>query len=524
MSLNDDLMFHLRAMTRFLYVVTEEEDRLMVKLSHILKDFKERTFVYNSTFGMLRLDAMIGDWATMAHQTADQLGPNDALIKIYKDDPREEQNVYIITDPERHLTDGQIQRRLLNIIHHLHNNDQVVKILIFVSNRLYIPPKLQRYFEVIHDKGMTDEEYQDEITSITNKLEMEAPPDAVKHFRGLTSYEVTKAIAQCVIKTRREPTGKRLDPKIIADFKRRQLNKTDLLQYVDVSGCTFDQVGGAQRFKEWARKTKASWTEEGQKFGLVPPKGVLLVGVWGCGKSISAKGLANAWRLPLIQLETGKLRSSGVGESESNVYRVISLIESVAPCVLWIDEAEKNLAGTASSAQSDSGTTSRMIGILSTWLQETSAKVCLAMTANGIANLPPEFVSRMDERFFYDLPCEEERIEILKIHVKAKKQDPSKLQLAELAEVSKNMVGREIEHAISAAMTESFDAGKDGLDQDILAQELKSKPRIFKTIGKDLEDLLRWVGWDDEVQDGIRARFASAHRSAAVANRFEKKA
>jgi len=204
----------------------------------------------------------------------------------------------------------------------------------------------------------------------------------------------------------------------------------------------------------------------------------------------------------------GRLRSSGVGESEANVYRAIRIIESAAPCIVWIDEAEKSLSGGASSAQSDAGTTSRTIGILSTWLQETDAPVCLAMTANSLKTLPVEFVNRMDERFFFDMPTEEDRVDIIKIHLEKAGQNPEDFDLAKLAEASRLMVGREIEQAIQAAMRESFHAKKAGLDEDILALELTKKPRIVKTMVDEVKEVLEWVGYDPEADDGVRARFA----------------
>jgi len=243
---------------------------------------------------------------------------------------------------------------------------------------------------------------------------------------------------------------------------------------------------------------------------------VLAVGVWGCGKSLSVKAMGAAWQLPVVQMEMGKLRSSGVGESEANVYRACRLIESVAPCIVWLDEADKSLSGNASSAQSDAGTTSRTIGILSTWLQETKAPVCLAMTANSLTSMPAEFVNRMDERFFFDMPNEEERIEILKIHLKKVNADPEDYNLAMLAESSQRMVGREIEQAIYAAMVESFSQEKPKLDQDILKIELESKPRIHRTMVDEVQELIEWVGYDPDAKEGIRARFASDGKSESL--------
>lgn len=508
---HEDLVFHLRSMTRAIYFVTDEEDRFIVKLVDILKKYADRTWVYNAAFGLKPIKDHVRDWSSRAHAAdPDTMSLHESLIRIYKDDPKTEQNFYVITDPERWLTDPHIVRRVLNIMHQGHQDNKTIKTLIFVGSRKFIPEKLARYIEVINDKGLTGDEIQKLVEEAASHLRTSVPKDAPTVFKGLTSYETMMAISQSIIATKNDASNpKRIDPAIVADFRRRQLKKTDLVQYVDTDKFNFNQVGGAQRFKEWAVKTRACWTPEGRKFGLKPPKGVLCVGVWGCGKSLSVKAMGNAWGLPVVSLEMGKLRSSGVGESEANVYRAIRIIEAAAPCIVWIDEAEKSLSGGASSAQSDAGTTSRTIGILSTWLQETDAPVCLAMTANSLKTLPVEFVNRMDERFFFDLPTEEDRVDILKIHLNKNGQTSEDFDLARLAEVSRLMVGREMEQAIGSAMIESFAAKKPGLDEEILANELAKKPRIIKTMVDEVREVLEWVGYDPDVDDGVRARFAS---------------
>ena len=506
-----ELTFYLRSLTRFIYFVTDEEDRFLVRLQQTLKEYSKRAWVYNAALGLVPLDGLVKDWMERTHtENADTLNIHNALIQMYKDDPKREQNFYIVTDPERWLADAHVQRRFLNLAHQVHQDNRVIKIVIFVGTRKYVPEKLARYVEVIHDKGLQSEEIIQLVEDAAKHLQTPVPEDAPKLFKGLTSYEIKMAIGQSIIATKKDKVNpRRIDPAIISDFRRKQLRKSDLVNYIDTDGLNFDDVGGAGLFKEWARKTRATWTDRGQKFGLRPPKGVLCVGVWGCGKSLSVKALGSAWGLPVVQLEMGKLRSSGVGDSEANVYRACRIIESAAPCIVWIDEAEKSLSGGASSAQSDAGTTSRTIGILSTWLQETDAQVCLAMTANSLKTLPVEFVNRMDERFFFDMPSEEGRIDILKIHLKKAGQDPANLNLAMLAERAKGMVGREIEQSIGAAMIESFSLEKDGLDEEVLATELTRKPRIIKTMVDEVKEIIEWVGYDPEANDGIRARYAS---------------
>ena len=498
-----------------IYVVTEEEDRFITSFRARYERNAKRTWVYNAALGLVPIDQLILDWETRLHAVNDKCTSiHEALIQIYTDDPKDEKNIYIITDPDRWLRDEHTQRRVLNIAHQLHNNPKTIKTVLFVGPRKLIPEKLSRYIEVVHDTGMSSEELVDAVAAICTNLKIGTPKDATKIFTGLSHYEVTSAVTQSFVRTRTDSVNpRRVDPALIAEYKRQQLRKTDLLQYIDTNDCTFKDIGGADRFKDWALETKAAWTAEGQAFGLKPPKGVLAMGIWGSGKSLSIKALGSAWNLPVVQLEMGRLRSSGVGESEANVYRACRLIETVSPCLVFVDESEKSLSGGASSGMSDAGTTSRTIGILSTWLQETTAQVCMAMTANAISTLPIEFINRMDERFFFDLPSEDERIEILKIHIRKVGQDPAKFNLADLAEKAKNMVGREIEQAISAAMVKSFKAKKPALDETVLTEVLASKPRIFKTMGDEMKELIDWVGWDDDCHEGIRARFASASRS-----------
>lgn len=517
--MNPELKFYAKSLARMIYVVCEEEDRFLLDFQEGIGKFAKRTFVFNAALGLVPIEQLTKDWLTRAHaENREVMSIHDALINIYKEDSKQDQCYYLITDPERWLGDAHVVRRLLNIMHQAHQNLKVLKTVIFVGTRKVIPEKLQRYMEVVHIKGLTKDEVEKKVAEVCQQSRTPVPENPARIFGGLTAYEIQSVVAQSIVATRDDPkNAKRIDPAYVAEYKRRGLQRTDLLQYIDTKGNSFDDVGGVARFKEWARKTKHAWSDQGQAFGLKPPKGVLAVGVWGCGKSLSVKAMGAAWGLPVVQLEMGRLRSSGVGESEANVYRACRLIESVAPCVVWVDEAEKSLSGNASSGMSDAGTTSRTIGILSTWLQETTAPVCLAMTANSLKTLPVEFVNRMDERFFFDLPHEDERLEILKIHLRKVGQDPAQYNLAELAELSKNMVGREIEQAIGAAMVESFDQKKPNLDEGILSQILSSKPRIFRTMGDELKELTDWVGYSQEQNEGIRARLASDGRSASFA-------
>lgn len=517
MSLPVEMIHHLRCLTRLVFVVTDEEDRFITDFREQMKKHADRTWVFNAALGLKKIDDLVRDWTSRAHAVETSAAQiNEALIQIYKDDPKDAEHFYLITDPDRWLKDEHVVRRILNVVHQLHNDLRIVKCLIFVGSRRSIPEKLSQYFEVVNSSGLSGEETKQTVESLCKQLDTAVPPNCDNLFRGMTSYSIESAITQSVVRTKKDPVNpKRVDPKFIAEYRRSQIRKTDLVQIFDPGMVKFDSIGGAENFKEWANLNRACWTEEGTKFGLVPPKGVLLVGVYGCGKSLSAKGLASEWNLPLVQFEMGKLRSSGVGDSESNVYRALRIIESVSPCIMWIDEAEKSLSGSQSSAQSDAGTTSRLLGILSTWVQETKAPVCLIMTANSLKNLPPEMVNRLPERFFFDIPDEDARMDIIKIQARQLPvpQDVSQFNLAELSEASKRLVGREIEQAVASAMVRSFNAKKPGLDEELLHDELTRKPRIVNTMGDEIKEITEWVGFDPELNDGVRAHLASKGRS-----------
>ena len=510
-----DIVFHLRALTRFVYVTVDEEDAFLKRFKKLIKRYNANTWVFSMSFGLVELDKMLEDWVSRAHAVNTTVGNiHDVLDTIYTHDPKDRQNFWIILDPEIHLQDPMVQRRLLDINNQLRQDSNNIKVVVFLSNRRYIPPKLSTYIQISDEPALTDEEIVKALVEPCKRLQAPIPDDAPTLFRGMNRFEIQTAVAQSAVLTLQKhefPPDHpiEVEPDHIYLYKRNKIKKTGFLDLIDTRKFHTEDLGGVERFKVWARKMRSVFTEEGRRYGLKVPKGVLLAGVWGTGKSLSAKVLSNEWRLPLVLLEMGKLRSSGVGETEQNVYQVLKTIEAAAPCIVFVDEAEKSLSGGQSSALSDSGTTARSLGIFSTWIQETTLPVTLVLTANRLSTLPVEFVNRMNERWFFDLPSPEERIEILKIHLRKNNQSSDNYNLVVLADAAKDMVGREIEQCIEAALVESFYNKSPRLDQDILENVLRRKPRIVKTMSDEVKEITDWVGFDVEADDGIKARFAS---------------
>lgn len=526
-------------MTYVNYVVSEEEDRVINAIANSFvkkmaakgphKGPRASVKVFNAAFGLIPVEQYQVSLKQRSLSREDQFGNViKALENIFLEDTQDRVHYYLITDPERFLQNDEVVRRILNIIHQVNANIKIVKCLYFIGATLVVPPKLASYMHVIREDNLSSDEIQEILDGLTPKVRESLPDEAHTWFTGLTSHQVTSAAGQSIGMTKKDPDPRRrgtITRENVLQYKRDRVRKTDLLKVIDTSAFSFDRVGGLDRFKAWAHETRHAWSQKGKEFGLRPPKGVLCVGVWGCGKSLSVKALGNAWGLPVVQLELGKLRDPGVGVTEANTYRVTRFIEAMAPTIIWCDEAEKSFAGSHSSSRSDAGTTSRSLAILSTWLQETSAEICLAMTTNSLTTLPVEFTNRMSERFFFDVPSEDDRVDILKIHLqtvgKLSNAQIAEVNLRRLAEVAENMVPREMEQAVEAALRKSFVLDRPRLDCEVLEQELRTKPRILKTMDAEVREVINWVGYDETSQDGLRARFASTRHSSHTARLLE---
>ena len=316
---------------------------------------------------------------------------------------------------------------------------------------------------------------------------------------GLTANEINNATAKAII----EANG-RLDGDAIASVtaeKQQIIRKSGLLEFY-ASGDRMNDVGGLEILKEWLRKRERAFSEKARSYGLPEPKGILLVGVQGCGKSLVAKSVANAWRFPLLRLDVGRLFASLVGSSEENLRSAIHIAESIAPVVLWVDEIEKGFSGVGSSNVSDAGTAARVFGSFITWLQEKQAPVFVIATANSVTHLPPELVrkGRFDEIFFVDLPAVQERSDIWKIHLEKRNRNAADFDLYQLALASEGLSGAEIEQALIAGLYESF-AEDRLLQMSDLLDVLQETVPLSRMMEEEIALLRAWANQ--------RARMAS---------------
>lgn len=307
---------------------------------------------------------------------------------------------------------------------------------------------------------------------------------------GLTIMEARLAFSKVIVRH-----GRITDyeiPDIISE-KESIIKKSGFLEYYHPNEDLSD-VGGLEVLKNWLSKRGKAFGKGAEDYGLDTPRGVLLLGIPGTGKSLSAKAIANSWRFPLLRLDMGKVFGGIVGESERNIRGALSVAEAIAPCVLWIDEIEKGLSGGQSSGSTDGGTTSRVLGTFLTWMQEKKKPVFVVATANDVSVLPPELLrkGRVDEIFFVDLPASKAREEIIKIHLQRKKREPENFDLDSLAKMSRGFSGAELEEALKEAMFTAFDEGEE-LTTEHFQKAIKKTYPLSKTMGETISSLRSWA-------------------------------
>jgi SpoVK/Ycf46/Vps4 family AAA+-type ATPase len=318
----------------------------------------------------------------------------------------------------------------------------------------------------------------DTLTALTN----EHYRDCARALQGLTILEV-QAITSASIQH-----CQTLSVQFLLESKKAVLARSDILEYFEPNR-TMNDIGGMDLIKDWFRDYSDSHTEEAQAFGVEPPKGILMVGIPGCGKSQLCKAVASEWKLPLIRLDVGKVMTGLVGGSESKMRSAIKQVEAIAPCILWIDEVEKALSGTKSSNFSDGGTMARVFGTLLTAMEEGFKGVTILATANDISALPPEFIRRFSETFFVDLPGPSEREDIFKIHLAKKGADLKSFEFADLVSKSENYTGHEIEKAVKRAMSLAFKDPSRKLKTEHVITALDETKPLYHIMGDKISTM-----------------------------------
>ena len=323
--------------------------------------------------------------------------------------------LFLLKDFNRFLTDLSISRKLRNISRILKLQP---KTIIIIGSDLTIPKELQDLITVLQFQLPLENEISQELNRLVNSLNIKIDPQLFENLtracQGLSLERIRRVLSKIIA------TYKTIDNNSIAILlseKKQIISQTEILEYSSVNE-KITSLGGLDNLKDWLKKRKTAFGIQASNYGLPTPRGLLLIGIQGTGKSLTAKAIANEWQLPLLKLDVGKLFGGIVGESESRLRQMINVAETISPCILWIDEIDKAFSNTESKG--DSGTSNRVLATFISWLSEKTKPVFVIATANNIDLLPLEIIrkGRFDEIFFLDLPKKEEREEIFKIHIK----------------------------------------------------------------------------------------------------------
>jgi SpoVK/Ycf46/Vps4 family AAA+-type ATPase len=474
----------IKARYSLIYVTSHEEQRVEESLRKLCVEREMRLEVWSITEGFKVLANGSG--------TRDVKDPMKAIDHVLRGEGR---SLYVFRDFHPFLKEPAVLRRLRDAATELRKTK---KSLLLLSPVTKIPPELEKSVAAVVDWELPT---RLEIEQTARSLLPNAPPATqqmieadptfmervVEGALGLTLAEAENVFAKSMVRTHT------FDLETILEEKKQIIRKSGILEYYEHRE-EFSDIGGMEILKDWLVKRRHAFSSRARDFGLPLPKGILLIGVPGTGKSLTAKAVGALWQMPLLRLDVGKVFGGLVGSSEENIRNVIKTAEAIAPAILWIDELEKGFSGTGSSGQTDGGTTSRVFGSFITWLQEKTSPVFVIATANNVQQLPPELLrkGRFDEIFFCDLPDREDRKSIIDIHLRKKSRDPGQFDIDRLSDATAEYSGAEMEQAVIAALYDAFDTGND-LTSEGLLHTLGEIVPLAVTMREQIDAMREWA-------------------------------
>ncbi len=463
MYFEEELNTYLRARFTLILLVTSEEERVLQIVKRVCAQMHRPCLAWDVAEGFHSL-------------TGGGSGPpsaRDPLSALEQVDKAQGNALYVLKDFHECWDNPQIKRKLRSLSQRL---KFTTKSILVTSPSRKIPRELKDETVVVEFPPPNTAELEAVLEPLAHTpgvkvtLTKLGKEKLVQAALGLTASQAQRVFAKAIV---RDGVLDDRDIDLVTEEKKQIIRESEALEFYAVTE-TPDDVGGLGVLKEWLRLRERAFTQEARNYGLPAPKGIGLIGIPGTGKSLTAKMIGGLWRLPLLRLDVGALFGSLVGEAEERTRRALRLAETVAPCVVWIDEMEKALA----HGGGDSGTSTRVFGTILTWMQEKTAPCFVVGTANDIASLPPEVLrkGRFDEIFFLDLPTLKERTEILTVHVRKRQRMPQDFDTERLARESEGYVGAEIEQAIIDAMYVGFNEGREFSTADISAALKRQVP------------------------------------------------
>ncbi len=472
----DELSVSLRARYPYLYLLTWEEERAERGVAEVAAELDRPFLTWSSTTGLVHPEEGIvegtRDPMALLDDLAGRPGPGVAMLR----------------DFHACIEDPQIVRRLRDLRGPFGEQGWG---LVFVSPHATVPSELEKDVAVLDLPlpGLAEvaKLFHALLRGEKQHIELDLFERYVKASLGLTEQEIKRLYSKVLLRHgsfTEEQLGE-----IIAE-KRQIIRRAQYLEFHDL-GLDMADVGGMDNLKDWLNSRAESFSQKARKYGLPQPKGLFLLGVQGCGKSLTAKAIAHLWKVPLLRLDVAAL-IMGKGAAEEGMRRTIALAESMAPAILWVDEIEKAFAGVDGSGAGAGA--ARVFGSFITWLQEKQAPVFVVATANDVRHMPPELLrkGRFDEIFWVDLPNIHEREQIFEIHLKRRRRDPGKFDTWKLAEASERFSGAEIEQAIIDGMFDAFGKDREVETADVL-RSLRATVPLAVTMDQSIKELKEWA-------------------------------
>ena len=479
MTFESELNLTLRARYPLIYIPSAEEERVESTINNVAKSLGRSVFVWDFVDGY------------QSNPTDAGTGKRNPLQALEFVDKVSKGAVFVLRDFDRFLEDIAIARKLKNLARKLKSEAQNI---IIVASQINIPDSLSEYFSILEFPLPNSQELKIEIEQLarsTNntQLDKQAIDELVRAGQGLSLERIRRVLAKAIAENSQLRPE---DVDLILEEKRQSIRQTQILEFYP-STIEISDIGGLDNLKEWLLRRGSGFSDRARKYGLPHPRGLLLAGIQGTGKSLTAKAISHHWHLPLLRLDVGRLFAGLVGESESRTRQMIQLAEALSPCVLWIDEIDKAFGGV--DGRGDSGTTNRVFGTFLTWMAEKESPVFVVATANNIRTLPPELLrkGRFDEVFFVGLPNQEERSQIFSVHLnKYRPHNIRAYDIERLAYETPDFSGAEIEQGIIEAMHIGFSQNRDFTTDDILEAASQIVP-LAQTAQQEIQVLQEWA-------------------------------
>lgn len=479
-----ELSLLLRSHSPIITLKTHEERRAVDLLKNIAANINSPVFKWSVATGLQRLDLNLGPQVHLKE-------PTKVLAHILS---AKFEGIYILLDFHPYLNDPVTIRQLKELAMEIRRTPSK---LVLLSHEIKIPAEVKKLVADFKLK-MPDEKqlmemvkkeaaaFSKENSNVKVSSDKKTIARLISNLKGLTHNDAQRLIRAAIID---DGAITKSDLPEVMQAKYKLMNGNDILAF-EFETSRFSELAGMEKLKQWLRQREGFFHRTTEVKGMECPKGILLLGVQGCGKSVAARAVAGAWKVPLLRLDFGRLYNKYIGESESNIREALHTAEIMSPCVLWIDELEKGI----SVSESDDGTSQRILGTLLTWMAENNKSVFIVATSNAIDQLPPELIrkGRLDEVFFVDLPNREVRESIFNIHLDKRGLDKTSLNIGGLADDTEGFSGAEIEQLVVSAVYAAY-AIDSKVSMELILDEIKNTKPLSVLMGEKITALRQWA-------------------------------